>query len=60
MAIKFLFITVRAERKVRLCVKLFDFFRGWNTHLFDLKFVAFFPKFSGDSYVEFKEKIISR
>jgi len=27
--ISFLLITVRAERKVRSCVKLFDFFRGW-------------------------------
>jgi len=29
LAINFLFITVMAERRVRLCVKLFDFFRGW-------------------------------
>ena len=29
MTIKFLFITDRAERKVRLCVKLFYFFRWW-------------------------------
>jgi len=29
LAINFLLITVRAERKVRLCVKLFDFFRCW-------------------------------
>ena len=29
LEINFLFITARAERKVRLCVKLFDFFRGW-------------------------------
>ena len=29
LAINFLFVTARAERKVRLCVKLFDFFRGW-------------------------------
>jgi len=28
-AINFLFITVRAERKVCSCVKLFDFFPGW-------------------------------
>jgi len=28
-AISFLFITARAERKVRLCAKLFHFFRGW-------------------------------
>ena len=30
-----------------------------NIHPFDLKFVAFCPKFSGDSYVGFQEKIIS-
>ena len=29
LEINFLSITARAERKVRLCVKLFDFFRGW-------------------------------
>jgi len=30
-----------------------------NTHLFDRKFVAFCPEFSGDSYLEFQEKTIS-
>jgi len=30
-----------------------------NTHLFDLKFVEFCPKFSGDSSMEFQEKTIS-
>jgi len=29
MPINFFFITARAVRKVRLCVKLFDFVRGW-------------------------------
>jgi len=29
LTINFLFITAKAERKVRLCAKLFDFFRGW-------------------------------
>jgi len=29
LAIIFLFVTARVERKDRLCVKLFDFFRGW-------------------------------
>ena len=29
LAINFLFITARADRNVRLCAKLFDFFRGW-------------------------------
>jgi len=32
------------------------FFSWANTHPFDLIFVAFWPKFSGDSYVEFQEK----
>ena len=41
LVINFLFITARAERKVRLCCKLFDFFRGrilvrftWNLSRF--------------------------
>ena len=41
LAVNFLFITARAERKVRLCVKQFDFFRGrilvrliWNLSRF--------------------------
>jgi len=35
-------------------------FYSWvNTHPFDQKFVAFCPKFSGNSYVEFQAKIIS-
>jgi len=58
LAINFLLITVNTERKVRLCVKLFDFFSWVITHPFDLKFVAFCLEFSGDSYVEFEEKII--
>jgi len=29
LSINYLFITARAETKVRFCVKLFDFFRGW-------------------------------
>jgi len=35
------------------------FFSWTNTHSFDLKFVVFCPKFSGDSYVEFQKKTIS-
>ena len=59
LAINFLLIIARARRKVRWCVKLFDFFSWANTHPFDLKFVEFRPKFSGDPYVEFQEKTIS-
>jgi len=35
------------------------FFSWVNTHPFDLKFLAFCPKFNVDSYVEFQEKTIS-
>jgi len=35
------------------------FFSWVNTHLFDLTFVTFCPKFSGDYYMEFQEKTIS-
>jgi len=59
LEINFLLITARVERKVRLCVKLFDFFRGrilvrltWNLSRFVLKF-------NGDSYVKFQQKTIS-
>jgi len=52
LEINFLLITARVEAKVRLCVKLFALYVV-NTYPFDLKFVAFCPKFSGDSYVEF-------
>jgi len=53
LTINFLLIIARNERKVHLCVKLFDFFSWVNIHPFDMKFVAFCPKFSGDSYVKF-------
>jgi len=33
------------------------FFSLVNTHLFELKFIAFCPKFSGDSYVEIQKKL---
>jgi len=59
LAINFLLITARAGRKLRLCVKLFDFFSWANTHPFHMKFVALRPKFSWDSYVGFQEKTIS-
>ena len=58
LTINFLFVTVRAERKLHSCVKLFDFFvREYSS--VSPKFVAFCPKFSGDYYVEFQEKTIS-
>jgi len=58
LAINSLFITARAERKVRLCVKLFDFFVGEYSSV-GPEIWLFCPKFSGDSYVEFQEKTIS-
>jgi len=42
-----------------VCVWKCLFFSSVNTHLFDLKFVAFCPKFSEYSYLEFQEKTIS-
>jgi len=35
------------------------FFSWVNTHLFNLTFVTFCPKFNGDSHMEFQEKTIS-
>ena len=43
LAIKFLFINVRAERKVRLCVKLFDFFPRWRLIRLTLNLSRFVP-----------------
>jgi len=51
--INFLFIIAWAERKVRLCETVW-FFSLVNTHPLDLNVVAFFPKFSRDSYMEFQ------
>jgi len=41
-----------------VCETVWYFTQG-NTHPFDLKYVAFGPKFSGYSYVDFQEKSIS-
>ena len=57
IAINFLFITARAERKVRLCVKLFYFFPRWIRIVWP-EICRVLPKFSWDSYVEFREKTI--
>ena len=43
LTINFLLITVKAERKLRLCENVCFFFSRVNTHPFDLKFVAFCP-----------------
>jgi len=48
-AISFLFITVRAKRKVCLCVKLFKFFPRLILIRFAWNLSRFFPKFSRDS-----------
>jgi len=57
LAINFLFVTARAERKVRLCVKLFDFFRGrilirltWNLSRFVPNSVEILGGISGKNY----------
>jgi len=43
LAINFLFITARAERKIRLSGKLFDFFRGWILIRLSWNFSRFLP-----------------
>ena len=43
LAINFLFITSRAEKKVRLCVKLFNFFCGWILIHLTWNFLRFVP-----------------
>ncbi len=58
LTINFLFVTARAERRF-VCVWNCLIFLLVNTHLFDLKFVAFCPKVRGDSWVEFQDKKIS-
>jgi len=51
------FIDHCQDRKEGSFVCEIVWFVSWvNTYLFDLKFVAFCPKFSGDSYVEIQEK----
>ena len=42
-AISFLFTTARAERKGLLCVKLFDFFRGWILICLTRNWLRFVP-----------------
>jgi len=43
LAIKFLLIIARVDRKVRLCVKLFDFFREWIRIRLTWNFSRFVP-----------------
>ena len=43
LAINFLFITFGAERKVRFCAKLFDFFHGWILIRLTWNLLRFFP-----------------
>jgi len=43
LAINFLLISARVERKVCLCVKLFDFFRGWILILLTWNWSRFVP-----------------
>ena len=57
--INFLFITARAEMKVPLCVKLFDFFSWVNTHPFDQKFCRFLSQIQSRILHGISEKTIS-
>ena len=56
---KFFIHHCRGRKEGSLVYETISFFSWVNTHPFDLKFVAFCPKFSGHSYVEFQEKTIS-
>ena len=58
LTINILFITARMKGRF-VCVWICLIFSWLHTHPFDLEFVAFCPKFSRDSYVEFQEKPIS-
>jgi len=56
---KFLIHHCQGSKEGSLVCETVWFFSEANTRPFDLKFVAFCPKLSGDSYVEFQEKTIS-
>ena len=55
---KFLIHHCQSRKEGSFVCETVWFFSYVNTHLFDLKFVAFCPKFSRDSYVEFQENTI--
>ena len=58
LAINFLFVNARAERKVRLCVKLFDFFRGWILIRLTWNLLRFVPNSVEILGCNFKKKTI--
>ena len=60
LAINFVLITTRAERKVCLCVKLFDFFRGWILICLTWKLSRFVPNSVEILTWSFWKKTISR
>jgi len=60
LTIHFLFITARTERKVRLCVKLFDFFGGWILIHLTWNLSRFVPNSVKILMWNFRKKTISR
>ena len=57
--LSFLFIIVGAERKILLCVKLFDFFSGWILILLTWNMSHFFPNSVEILTWNFRKKTIS-
>jgi len=57
LAINFLFITARAERKDRFCVKLIDFFSKMNTHPLNLNLSRFVPYSVQEPTWNFRRKL---
>jgi len=58
LAINFLLITSMAERKVRSCVKLFDFFRGWILIRLNLNLLSFVPNSLEILFLNFRKKLL--
>jgi len=58
LAINFLLITARAERKIRSCVKLFDFFRGWILIRLTLNLLPFVPNSVEIVTLNFRKKLL--
>jgi len=57
-SINFWFITARVERKVRLCVKLFDLFPRWILICLTWNLSRFVPNSVQILYVEFQKKLV--
>ena len=57
LTINLLFVTARVERKVRLCVKLFDFFRRWILIRLNWNLSSFVPNSVEILGLNFRKKL---